>query len=77
VAKESRKPGVKFPTTVKIKSSDTLQSLAHEFYGRYEFWRDIRDDNGISKKFGQNTRLVTLPKYKVGSKIKLPKIKVK
>lgn len=75
--KEGRKPGVKFPTTHPLKSTDTLNSLAHEYYGRYEFWRDIRDDNGISKKFGQNTHLIDLAKYKVGSKIKLPKIKVK
>lgn len=75
--KEGRKPGVKFPTTVKLKSSDTLHSLAHEYYGRYEFWRDIRNANGISTRFGQNTPLVDLAKYKIGSKIKLPKIKVK
>lgn len=75
--KEGRKPGVKFPTTVALKETDTLQSLAHEYYGRYEFWRDIRDANGISKKFGQNTRIVSLSAYSVGSRLKLPKIKVK
>lgn len=72
--KEGRKPGVKFPTTVQLKSTDTLQSLAHEYYGRYEFWRDIRAANGISKKFGQSTPLVSLPAYKVGSSLKLPRV---
>lgn len=76
-SKEGRKPGVKFPATHALTDTDTLQSLSHEFYGRYDFWRDIRDANGISKRFGQNTRLVTLSRYKVGSNIKLPKIKVK
>lgn len=69
---EGRKPGVKFPTTVQLKSSDTLYSLAHEYYGRYEFWRDIRAANGISKKFGQSTPIVSLPAYKPGSSLKLP-----
>lgn len=75
--KEGRKPGVKFPTTKKLDSNDTLNSLAHEYYGRYEFWRDIRDTNGITKQFGQSTPLVQLARFKVGSTIKLPKIAVK
>ena len=70
--KEGRKPGVTFPLTVKLKATDTLHSLAHEYYGRYEFWRDIRDANGSPKRFGQNTPLVKLGRFKVGSKIKMP-----
>lgn len=75
-SKEGRKPGVKFPATHELTDTDTLQSLSHEFYGRYDFWRDIRGANGISTRFGQNTPLVTLSRYKVGSNVKLPKIKV-
>lgn len=74
---EGRKPGVKFPATHALNKTDTLQSLAHEFYGTYSLWRDIRDANGISKKFGQKTPLVKLDRYKTGSIIKLPKIKAK
>lgn len=73
-SKEGRKPGVKFPTTHALKDTDTLESLAHDFYGKYEYWRDIRDANGISKQFGQNTPLVSLARFKVGSNVKLPKI---
>jgi nucleoid-associated protein YgaU len=74
--REGRKPGVRFPTTVELNDTDTLESLAHEYYGTYSSWRAIREANGISTKFGQSTPLVTLPAYKVGSRIKLPKIEV-
>lgn len=74
---EGRKPGVRFPTTTRLKASDTLESLAHEFYGRYSLWRHIRDANGISKRFGQRTPLVSLARYKVGSRVKLPKIRAR
>lgn len=73
-SKQGRKPGVRFPTTTKLKSASTLSSLAQEFYGRADYWRDIRDANGISKKFGQNTPLVSLSRFKVGSTIKLPRV---
>lgn len=75
---ESRKPGVKLPTTHRLDANDTLQSLAHEFYGRYDRWRWIRDANGISpKSAGAKTTLVHLVRYKVGSKVKIPKTAVK
>lgn len=68
----SRKKGVQLPTTKAITATDTLQSLSMEFYGTYEFWRDLRDLNGISPRFGQKTVLVSLPgRWKVGYKIKI------
>lgn len=76
-SKASRKRGTKLPTTIKLTAADTLQSLAHSYYGSYSDWRDIRDANGISTKFGQSTPIVSLPRYKVGSTLKIPKIKVK
>lgn len=72
--KASRKPGSKLPTTKKLDSNDTLNSLSHEFYGSYGFWRDIRAANGIDKKFGQSTPLVNLQRFKVGSVVKIPAI---
>lgn len=72
--KAARKPGVQFPTTKKLDANDTLHSLSNDYYGSYEFWRDIRAANGITPKFGQSTPLVQLPRFKVGSVIKLPKI---
>lgn len=69
---KGRKTGVTLPTTHKLTAADTLESLAKDFYGRYDEWRTIRDANGISKKFGQSTPLVKLGRYKKGSTIKIP-----
>lgn len=70
----SRKHGVPLPATHKLKATDTLSSLSFEYYGRYDWWRFIRDANGIPKRFGMKTRLVTLPgRWKVGYKVKIPK----
>lgn len=69
----SRKGGVDLPATHKLTASDTLSSLSHEYYGTYNFWRDIRDANGVSKRWGQKTPLVKLPgRWKVGLKVKIP-----
>jgi nucleoid-associated protein YgaU len=71
----SRKRGVKLPTTHKLKATDTLYSLAHEYYGTYGPWRLIRDANGIPKRFGAKTKIVTLPgHFKVGHKLKIPQV---
>jgi hypothetical protein len=73
----SRKHGVTLPTTHALKATDTLSSLSFEYYGSYAFWREIRDANGISKRFGQKTPLVKLPgRFKVGYKIKIPNVQV-
>jgi hypothetical protein len=69
----SRKRGVSLPTTKKLKATDTLSSLSHEFYGRYDQWRDIRDANGITKRFGAKTPVVKLGgRWKPGAKITIP-----
>lgn len=71
----SRKKGVHLPTTHVLTATDTLASLSHEYYGRYDYWRHIRDANGITKKFGQKTPIVNLPgRFKVGYKIKIPTV---
>lgn len=71
----SRKKGVDLPTTVKLKATDTLDSLSYEFYGTYKYWRNIRDANGIPSRFGAKTPLVNLPgRFKVGGKVKIPKV---
>jgi hypothetical protein len=74
-APSSRKKGVSLPATHKLTAKDTLASLSMEYYGTYAFWRDVRDANGVSKRFGQKTPLVSLPgRWKVGYKIKIPSI---
>jgi LysM repeat protein len=75
-SKASRKPGVTLPTTHKLSATDTLESLAFEYYGSYGDWRAIRDANGISKRFGQAVALVKLGRYKVGSTVKVPRLGV-
>lgn len=73
--RHSRKKGVELPTTHALSATDSLESLARDFYGSYSHWRRIRDANGISKRFGQKTPIVSLPgKWKVGTKIKIPSI---
>jgi hypothetical protein len=71
-SREGRKPGVRLPTTHRLRAGDTLYSLAHEFYGDSNGWRAIRDANGISHKWGAKTPLVKMKRYKTGSKIKIP-----
>lgn len=71
---QSAKPGIKFPHMHPLVAGDSLASLAEDFYGSASHWRAIRDANGITTKFGQSTPLVSLGRYKVGSKIKLPKL---
>lgn len=69
----SRKRGVSLPTTKRLTATDTLSSLSNEFYGRYDQWRDIRDANGITKRFGAKTPVIKLGgRWKVGAKIKIP-----
>lgn len=71
----SRKKGVKLPTTHKLTAADTLDSLSYEYYGRYDHWRDIRDANGVSAKWGQKTPLVQqFGHWRVGYKVKIPKV---
>lgn len=69
------RPADKLPTTHKLTSHDTLLSLAKKYYGRYDGWRDIRDANSISLRWGQSEPLVKMHRYKVGDKVKIPEPK--
>jgi hypothetical protein len=71
----SRKQGASLPTTHVLTGEDTLDSLAMAYYGKYSDWRDIRDANGITKRFGAKTPVVSLSgAWKPGAKIKIPKL---
>jgi hypothetical protein len=59
------------PTTAKIGEKTTLRGLALHFYGIEEFWREIAKANGVTK-WGSETPLVLLPRFKVGDRIKIP-----
>lgn len=65
--------GSKLPTTHELKSGDTLHSLSQTYYLTAEHARVIAKANKI-KGVGLSTRLVLMKRFKVGSKIKIPKL---
>lgn len=71
-AGDGRKHGVHLPAAHKLRLHDTLHTLSHEYYGTYEGWRQIAAENGVH--VGQSYELVKLRRYKVGSKITIPKV---
>lgn len=69
----SRSHGNLLPTLHKLAAGDSLGSLSNTYYGSYAHWRDIRDANGITKRFGEKTAIVTLPgRWKVGANVAIP-----
>lgn len=72
-SKVGRRKGKRLPTTHELRERDTLRSLSRAYYGTYEHWRVIARVNGISKA-GGNTRLVTLKRFEVGAKVRIPLI---
>jgi hypothetical protein len=64
--------GVKLPTSHRLDGNDTLESLSKRYYGSKEGWRAIAAANGL-KKWGRATPLVDSKRYKVGSKVKIPR----
>lgn len=70
-AKSSRKRGVTLPTTHKLKPTDTLESLALEYYGSYEGWTAIAEANGF-RNWGKATPIMHSKRFKKGGTIKIP-----
>lgn len=83
---EWRKPGTgrrggsgagdpaKLPTTHVLTATDSLHSLSMHYYHSAGGADDIARANGI--KWGKKTPLVKMKRYKVGSKIKIPRIPI-
>lgn len=67
------KGGSRLPTTRRLKADDTLSSLAQHYYHSHKHWRTIAKANGI-RDFGASTELVKHRRFKVGSKIRIPKV---
>lgn len=63
------------PTTHKLTADDTLHSLAQHYYHSALAAVDIARANGIGK-WGRKTPLVKMHRFKVGSKVKIPKLVV-
>lgn len=62
------------PTTHKLTASDSLHSLSTLYYKTATEWKAIAAANAI-RGIGQSTKLVTMKRFKVGSKIKIPEIR--
>lgn len=62
----------RLPTTAVLDANDTLRSLAAHYYGTGELWKLIARANGIDK-WGSETPLVKLARYKAGDRIKIPR----
>jgi hypothetical protein len=71
--KVGRAKGGGLPATHKLDGNDTLRSLSKRYYGSYDGWRAIARANGITG-VGGDTVLVSLKRYKVGAKLKIPLI---
>jgi nucleoid-associated protein YgaU len=70
----SRAPGGGIlPTTHKLTSSDTFESLSERYYGNRDGARAIASANGISN-WGLRTPLIQRHGMKAGTVIKIPKI---
>lgn len=63
---------VKLPTTHRLREGDSLQSLSKRYFGSAAGWQAIARANGLDK-WGKTTALVKAKRYKVGSRIKIPK----
>jgi hypothetical protein len=66
-----RNGGPELPATHRLDKDDTLRNLARRYYGSSEQWRRIKRANGI-KNVGGAEKLVSLKRYKVGSRILIP-----
>jgi hypothetical protein len=65
--------GDKLPTTHRLTATDTLHSLSMHYYHSANGANDIARANGITH-FGYKTPLVKYKRFKVGSKIKIPRL---
>lgn len=63
----------KLPTTHKLTATDTLYSLSMRYYYSARGADVIASANAI-KGWGKKTPLVQMQRYKVGSKLKVPKL---
>jgi nucleoid-associated protein YgaU len=63
----------KLPTTHRLTAKDTLHSLSVRYYHSALYATDIAAANGI-RSWGKATPLVKSARFKVGSKIKIPKV---
>lgn len=70
---QSRKPGVTLPTSIVPTASDTLHSLAHEFYGAYAGWRAIAEASSL-RGWGPNTPIVQSARFAAALTVGGPKV---
>lgn len=56
-----------------LTATDTLLSLSDDYFGAYDAWRSIAEDNGI-RSWGMATPLTLMPGLSVGSRIRIPSL---
>lgn len=61
------------PAVHQLTATDTLLSLSDDYYGAYDGWRTIAEDNGI-RDWGMATPLTQRPGLKVGSRVRIPSL---
>ena len=59
------------PTTHDLLDTDTLESLAFEYYGAYEGWTAIAEANGF-RAWGFSTPIMQSTRYAKGGAFKIP-----
>jgi len=59
------------PTTHELVDTDTLESLAFEYYGAYEGWLAIAEANGF-RSWGFSTPIMQSTRYAKGGTLKIP-----
>lgn len=59
------------PATHALTPTDTLMSLSDDYYGAYDGWRIIAEDNGI-RTWGMATPLMLMPRFKRGGRVRIP-----
>lgn len=59
------------PTTHKLIATDTLESLAFEYFGAYEGWTAIAEANGF-RAWGFTTPIMQSSRYRKGGVLKIP-----
>jgi nucleoid-associated protein YgaU len=62
---------ITLPTTHELVETDTLESLAFEYYGAYEGWSAIAEANGF-RSWGFSTPIMLSTRYSKGGKLKIP-----
>lgn len=63
----------RLPAVHALRPTDTLVSLSDEYFGAYDAWRVIAEENGI-RTWGMATPLMLMGRFKHGGNVRIPKL---